>query len=188
MFCVVGLGNPGNAYDNTRHNIGFEAADKIVEKYCDSERKLKFRSEFFQGRAGDVKLFVLKPLTYMNRSGISAAELRSFYKIPIENFIVIHDELDLPTGSVRVKQGGGNAGHNGLKSLDTTLGQAYYRIRIGVDKPPFKGDGASWVLGKFSGAENKILEKPLALIAESLPVFIKEGAEAFKSRLTLGLK
>ncbi len=188
MYCIVGLGNPGKEYERNRHNIGFQFVDRVASLFGSDTPKLKFHAEYCEGKIGSEKAFFLKPLTYMNRSGISVSEIRNFYKIPLENIIVAHDELDLPLGEVRVKRGGGSAGHNGLKSLDAFLGVDYFRIRFGVGRPSHKGDVSNWVLGNFAEAERNVIEDSVETVVKLLPFLIEEGGEKFKGRLSTALK
>jgi PTH1 family peptidyl-tRNA hydrolase len=150
MTLVVGLGNIGSEYENTRHNVGFIAIDKILSK-------LEYRfinKPIFNGnlfKSGDY-LF-LKPSTYMNLSGESVEAVKNFYKIDNDNIIVVHDDLDLKLGALKFKKGGGNAGHNGLKSIDKHIGNDYHRIRIGIGRPKDKNQVIDYVLGKFKEEE-----------------------------------
>ena len=131
MLLLVGLGNPGPEYAGTRHNVGFMAVDTIVHRHGFGPLRSKFQGLISEGLISGEKILALKPLTYMNESGQSVGEAARFYKIPSENIIVCHDELDLPPGKVRVKTGGGSGGHNGIKSIDAHIGPEYRRLRIG---------------------------------------------------------
>ncbi|MCL2749295.1 MAG: aminoacyl-tRNA hydrolase [Alphaproteobacteria bacterium] len=167
---IVGLGNPGMKYDRTRHNAGFMAIDMLAQKYAmvpaagfldslkfwrtNSDAGWKKEKNSLVIKAG--KIILAKPQTFMNLSGKAVQALMTFYKIPLENLIVIHDDMDLPTGTVREKMGGGSAGHNGIKSIDAAVGKDYRRIRIGVGHPRDAGflvDPSDWVLGRFSNEE-----------------------------------
>jgi peptidyl-tRNA hydrolase, PTH1 family len=183
LFCIVGLGNPGKEYQRNRHNIGFDYVDCAVSQYNASSARLKFHSEFYEAEISGRKIFFLKPLTYMNRSGIAVSELKTFYKLPLENILVVHDELDIPLGELRMKRGGGSAGHNGLKSIDAMIGADYFRLRLGIGRPPWKGDVSGWVLGNFTETEKNIITPVTEAAAKLLPVFIEEGAEKYKNRL-----
>ena len=153
MTLIVGLGNPGKSYEQNRHNIGFMVIDFLVgELGASSISKTSFQGDLF--KSGDV--FLLKPTTYMNLSGKSALAVKQFYKI--DHVIVIHDDLDLPFGALRYKQGGGNGGHNGLKSLDTSIGSDYLRVRMGIGKPEHKSMVADYVLNDFDGDEKEKLD------------------------------
>jgi len=165
MTLIVGLGNIGNEYKNTRHNIGFISIDKIISNLNYSTiNKPSFKGELF--KSGDY-LF-LKPSTYMNLSGESVGAVKNFYKIENENIIVIHDDLDLKLGALRFKRGGGNAGHNGLKSIDSHIGNDYHRIRIGIGRPEGEIKVIDWVLGKFQEEELKKLEPVLDNVQKAI--------------------
>ena len=148
MFLIVGLGNPGKEYQNNRHNIGFKVVDSLIQTLGAIKQSSKnFQGELYKSST----LLLLKPSTFMNLSGESVQSVLNFYKIT--DFLVIHDELDLPFGAVKFKFGGGNGGHNGLKSIDSLCGNAYYRIRYGIGKPAIKERVTQWVLGDFSKEE-----------------------------------
>ncbi|MDG4717758.1 MULTISPECIES: aminoacyl-tRNA hydrolase [Thalassospira] len=155
MFLVVGLGNPGSGYAANRHNIGFMAADEIVRRYSFGPWRKKFQGQISEGDVNGHKVLVLKPETFMNLSGQSVCEVLRFYKIPVEDVIVLHDELDLPPGKLRVKRGGGHGGHNGLRSIDAHCGKEYRRVRLGIGHPGDKSRVHDHVLGDFSKAESE---------------------------------
>jgi len=159
---IVGLGNPGSEYENTRHNIGFMVIDSLIKR--DNAQKLS--SSSFQGELFKFKNhFLLKPLTFMNLSGNSIVKVKKFYKI--EEVVVIHDDLDLPFGTLRFKHGGGHGGHNGLKSTDENISKEYARVRMGIGKPEHKGEVASYVLSSFNASQK-----------EHLPTWIDKACEA----------
>lgn len=150
MFLIVGLGNPGKEYENNRHNIGFKVVDSLIQTLGAMKQSSKnFQGELYKSST----LLLLKPSTFMNLSGESVQSVLNFYKIA--DFLVIHDELDLPFGAVKFKFGGGNGGHNGLKSIDSLCGNAYYRIRYGIGKPAIKAQVINWVLQDFSALEEE---------------------------------
>lgn len=150
MFLIVGLGNPGKEYQNNRHNIGFKVVDSLIQTLGAMKQSSKnFQGELYKSST----LLLLKPSTFMNLSGESVQSVLNFYKIT--DFLVIHDELDLPFGAVKFKFGGGNGGHNGLKSIDSLCSNAYYRIRYGIGKPAIKAQVINWVLQDFSVLEEK---------------------------------
>lgn len=182
-FLLIGLGNPGKDYSGNRHNIGFMAADEIASRYKFSAWSKKFRGALAEGNIGNEKVFLLKPQTFMNLSGESAAECARFYKIPLEHIIALHDELDLPLGKLRVKLGGGNGGHNGLKSLDQYLGEDYWRVRIGIGHPGDKDLVSDYVLSDFSKAEKPLAEKMVDDIAKHLPLLIAGDDAGFMNKM-----
>ncbi len=175
MVLFVGLGNPGDKYQGNRHNVGFWVIDEIASDHLFPAFKSKFQGEFSEGRIGKLKIGLLKPQTYMNESGRSVAAAAKFYKIPPERIIVFHDELDIQPAQLRTKMGGGNAGHNGLKSIQAHLGTAdFIRVRIGIGHPGDKNKVSNYVLSDFAKAEkpaiealvSKIAAEPLAILDE----------------------
>ena len=163
MYLVAGLGNPGTQYEMTRHNIGFEVIDYIADKYNVNVKKLKFKGLYGEISIKGEKVILLKPQTYMNLSGESIREFAAFFKIPVENVIVISDEVNLPAGKVRIRKSGSAGGHNGLKSIIYQLNSDNFpRIRLGVDAPlREKADLADFVLGRFSKDEIPVLEEAI---------------------------
>ena len=149
----IGLGNPGKKYIFQRHNIGFLAIDEILRSVNVSNLKTKFYSDFFESNFQRKKILFIKPKTYMNNSGIAAQSAIKFFKLSLSSVFVWHDDIDLPCGKVKVKIGGGNGGHNGLKSIDSIVGKDYVRIRIGVGKPQNNIETSQWVLSTFSKDE-----------------------------------
>ncbi|HTV33848.1 MAG TPA: aminoacyl-tRNA hydrolase [Methylocella sp.] len=183
MLLFVGLGNPGVSYARNRHNIGFLVIDTIARTY----QSPPFRSRF-QGLVGEIMLegervLLLKPQTYMNESGRSAGEAARFFKIDPSRIIVFHDELDLPPGNVRVKRGGGNAGHNGLKSLTEHLGNDYRRVRIGIGHPGDKALVLNYVLSDFAKADAAWVERLCATIAAHAGLLAKDGDGPFQRKV-----
>jgi PTH1 family peptidyl-tRNA hydrolase len=165
---IIGLGNPGEEYAGTRHNIGFMAVDEVAARYSCASWKKKFRGLI----TGSDNFLLLKPQTFMNLSGESAIEAMNFYHIAPEQVVVFHDDLDLAAGQVRVKQGGGSGGHNGLKSLDTHIGQNYWRVRLGIGRPmteqgeALKGEAIThYVLNPFAKADKSWLNSLLSSLA-----------------------
>ncbi len=175
MKLIVGLGNPGPKYETTRHNAGFLAVDRLIEHWNAQGPQSKFKSELFQAKhAGEVALLI-KPQTYMNNSGESVAQFFNFYKLTPADLFVIHDELDLPPMSTRLKVGGGTGGHNGLKSIDAHLGSAnnaYVRMRIGVGKP-VHGSGADYLLDPFTDEELTTLDGALDVVPKICELFLE---------------
>jgi PTH1 family peptidyl-tRNA hydrolase len=151
----VGLGNPGAKYEDTRHNIGFRVIDKLVD---DSNARDISKSSFEGALYRSANALFLKPTTFMNLSGKSVITVKNFFKIDLDDIIVIHDDIDLPFGAVRFKKGGGHGGHNGLKSIDAAVGKEYIRVRVGVDKPQYKSQVADYVLSDFSSIESSKLD------------------------------
>lgn len=164
MKLIVGLGNPGAQYENTRHNIGFKAADQIGGRLNFMFSSSKFNAEIASGQFEGEKYFLLKPTTYMNHSGQSVRAVMDYYKIPLEDICVLHDDLDLDVATVKVKRGGGHGGHNGLRSLDSHISKDYLRIRIGIGRPKDKDDVSNYVLHDFSNSQIIELEETLSKI------------------------
>lgn len=166
MKLIVGLGNPGGKYARHRHNIGFMALDRISADHGFGLWKPKFQGQISEGRLGREKVMLLKPETFMNNSGQSVGEAMRFYKLGPDDVIVLHDELDLAPGKTRVKQGGGHAGHNGLRSLHAHIGEAYHRVRLGIGHPGHKDRVAGYVLHDFSKADAEWLEDVLQGVSD----------------------
>jgi PTH1 family peptidyl-tRNA hydrolase len=177
---IVGLGNPGNDYAPTRHNIGFMAADAIAASY-----KLPRWKKKFKGLITAVPSFILlKPQTFMNLSGEAVGEAMRFHKLASENVIVFHDELDLEPGQVKIKQGGGNAGHNGLKSIDAHIGAGYWRVRLGIGHPGVKGDAVlQYVLNPFTKVDHKWLDPLLEALAAEFDFMLASKPTEYVNRV-----
>lgn len=185
---LVGLGNPGNQYENNRHNIGFMAVDEIVRRHRFSAWRKKFDGLLCDAVIGDVKVYALKPQTFMNLSGNAVQAMAAFYKIRPENIIVFYDELDLVPGKLRVRKGGGANGHNGLKSIDAHLGQNYWRVRLGIGRPPEKEQVTGYVLGNFSKADALWLDKLLPVIAEEFPLLLQKNDAMFMTNIARAMQ
>jgi PTH1 family peptidyl-tRNA hydrolase len=186
MKLVVGLGNPGPKYERTRHNIGFMAVDEIVRRHGFRAPRDKFHGQLFEGEIGGERVLALKPLTFMNNSGESAAAAARFYKIDPADVIVIYDELDLPLGKIRVKRGGGSAGHNGLRSIDAHLGSQYWRVRLGIGHPGLRQLVLHYLTEQnFPPDETVWLDKMLPAVAEALPILVSGQDSAFMSKVAL---
>jgi len=184
MRLVVGLGNPGSRYARNRHNIGFIVADAVARRYGFPAYRDRFKGELSEGLVGDGKYLVLKPQTFMNDSGEAVLAAMSFYKIPPAEIVVIHDELDLKPGKVRVKRGGGNAGHNGLRSIDALIGPDYWRVRIGIGHPGVRELVMPYVLQNFAQDEAKEWVAPLVdALAETFPLMLGGDPAAFMSEV-----
>jgi len=180
-WLVVGLGNPGRQYAGNRHNVGFLVADLLAARVgAKFGRSKRAHAEVAEGRLGfgGPKLILAKPLTYMNLSGAPVSQLMQFFKIPVANVVAVHDELDLPYGQVRTKRGGGEGGHNGLRSMSKSLGtKEYARVRFGIGRPPGRQDPADYVLSDFAGAERKELEFLVDRAADVVEAVVLEGVE-----------
>ena len=179
----VGLGNPGEKYKNNRHNVGFMALDCLSAFHKFGRSRTKFLGRTAMGSLEERKLISFKPQTFMNESGRAVREASNFYKIGPERLIVFHDELDLPFGQVRVKKGGGHAGHNGLKSIDENIGIEYYRIRIGISHPGERDKVTNHVLSDLSKEDAEILQKILTSIAENISYLIEGDEKKFQKNI-----
>ena len=172
MIALIGLGNPEEIHSKNRHNIGFMAIDKISKTYNLGPFKSKFKSKFINSSLNNIPIILLKPQTYMNLSGSSVNEIVKFYKIKPEDIIVIHDDLDINLGKIKTKIGGGNSGHNGLKNIDSYIGNNYRRIRIGIGHPGNKELVNKFVLSNFNKDEIKIVELLLNDISKNIAELI----------------
>ena len=185
MRLLVGLGNPGPKYARHRHNVGFLAMDAIASRHGFPPFRQRFQGEVSEGRLGNERVALLKPLTYMNESGRSVGAAARFYKLTPPDVVVVHDELDLAPGKVRVKQGGGAAGHNGLRSIDAHLGNDYWRVRIGIGHPGHPDRVTGWVLNDFAKADAEWLEAMLGAVADAAPLIAAGDAANFMNRVAL---
>ena len=188
MLLFVGLGNPGAEYARNRHNIGFMAVDEIVRRHSFAPFKSRFKGEVTEGHIGGHKVMVLKPMTYMNESGRSVGAAAAFYKIAVEDIVVIHDELDLEAGRFRCKTGGGHAGHNGLRSIHAHLGAGYRRLRLGIGHPGDRSQVTSHVLKDFAKADQAWLEPLLGAIAEHIELVVDANEPEFMNRVTRDIR
>jgi PTH1 family peptidyl-tRNA hydrolase len=185
MRLIVGLGNPGSRYERNRHNIGFMAADAIARRHSFSPWSKKFRSEIADGTIDGEKVLLIKPQTFMNLSGEAVGEAMRFYKLSPADLVVVHDELDLPAGKARLKTGGGNGGHNGLKSIDAHCGKDYRRLRLGIGHPGVKELVHNHVLGNFAKADAEWLEPLLDAIADNAAMLVRGEDSQFMNKLAL---
>jgi len=185
MRLWVGLGNPGAGYAGNRHNIGFMALDRIAADHGFSPWRKRFQGMVAEGQIGGEKLVALKPGTFMNLSGQSVAEALRFYKLPLEEILVMHDELDLAPGKIRLKPGGGHAGHNGLRSIHANLGDAYSRLRLGIGHPGHKDAVADYVLHDFAKADAAWLEPLLAALSGAAPRLAAGDGPGFLNEVAL---
>lgn len=187
MFLLVGLGNPGKEHANNRHNVGFMALDAIAEHYSFTKPRKRFSGTTSRGSIGDVPIIALKPLTSMNCSGLSVQKALSYYELSVSDLIVFHDELDLKLAKIRVKRGGGNAGHNGLRDIDRHLSTDYRRVRIGIDHPSNSENVIRYVLRDFPKPDRKSLDVLLVAIAEATPLLISNDDSGFMNKVALSL-
>ncbi|TDD77672.1 aminoacyl-tRNA hydrolase [Actinomadura rubrisoli] len=179
LWLVVGLGNPGPSYAGNRHNAGFMVLDVLAGRAGGRFKSHRSRSEVLEGRLGGVRVVLAKPRTFMNESGGPVKNLRDFYKVPLGRLVVVHDELDIPYGAVRLKQGGGDGGHNGLRSITRSLGEKeYLRVRFGVGRPLGRMDAAAFVLKDFSAAERKELGLEVGRAADAVEALLAGGLGA----------
>ena len=188
MLLIVGLGNPGPAYAYHRHNIGFMAVDDIAERHGFGPFRAKFQGVVAEGRLGGVRALALKPGTFMNESGRSVGQALRFFKLTPADCFVIHDELDLAPGKCRVKRGGGAAGHNGLRSLDSHIGNDYWRVRLGIGHPGHKDRVRGYVLHDFSTTEEAWLDPLLEAVAEAAPLLASGKPDWFMTRVALATR
>jgi PTH1 family peptidyl-tRNA hydrolase len=182
-WLVIGLGNPGPQYAGTRHNAGFMVLDVLADRVSGKFKSHKSRTDVVEAHLAGQRAVLAKPRTYMNESGGPAASLRDFFKAPIDRIVVVHDELDLPFETLRVKVGGGDNGHNGLKSLRQSLGSGeFYRVRVGVGRPPGRQDPAAFVLKDYSSAERKVLGVQIEDAADAIEMLIGDGLAAAQNQ------
>jgi len=182
MLLIVGLGNPGSRYEKTRHNIGFRVIDRLInDSNAIDVSKNSFYGELYKSK----QTLFLKPTTFMNLSGKSIIAVKNFYKIDIENIIVVHDDIDLPFSALRFKRGGGHGGHNGLKSIDSTIGKEYIRVRMGVGKPEYKRQVVDFVLSDFSDKEENTIDSWIKYTLEAINALFDKELEEVKSKYSL---
>jgi len=174
MFLIVGLGNPGKKYQNNRHNVGFMAIDAIANCHKLEQQSSQYKADVYKGSIGGSKVIAIKPMTFMNDSGKSVSGFANFFKIPPENILVIHDELDLDLGRVKLNIGSGTAGHNGLKSINTMIANKYMKLRIGIGHPQSRELVTGYVLEDFTKDENVVIQEILSKVS-GLIVHIMEG-------------
>jgi PTH1 family peptidyl-tRNA hydrolase len=183
MLLLVGLGNPNPNNSNNRHNVGFLVIDKINAKFKLSKQKPKFKGLLTTGNISEQKVFAIKPLTFMNNSGICIKELIEYFKIDVKNVFVFHDDMDIDIGKVKAKIGGSSAGHNGIDSIDKNIGKNYPRIRIGIGRPKKDSTGIDHVLDNFSDDEKQNVEKVTNNIIKSLSILINKDLDLFSSKI-----
>jgi PTH1 family peptidyl-tRNA hydrolase len=183
MLLLVGLGNPDPNNKNNRHNVGFKVIDSINKKFSLSKQKPKFKGLLTTGKIDDLKVYAIKPLTFMNNSGVCIKELIEYFKIDVGDVFVFHDDLDIDVGKIKVKFGGSSAGHNGIESIDKCIGKKYSRIRIGISRPEEKYKVDGHVLGDFLKSEEEHIENISNNINQSLPILMKKDLDLFSSKV-----
>jgi len=181
MLLFVGLGNPTPDSENNRHNVGFKIIDTINKKFSLSKQKPKFKGLLTTGNIGNEKIYAIKPLTFMNNSGICIRELIEYFKIDVDNVIVFHDDLDVEFGKIKAKFGGSSAGHNGIASIDKFIGKDYSRVRIGIGKPKSKIEVSDYVLQNFDEDESISIEKIIKNITDSISILVEKKLDLFSS-------
>jgi PTH1 family peptidyl-tRNA hydrolase len=181
---IVGLGNPGTEYARTRHNAGFQFADELAARHGASFRsEPRHRAELARAQIAGADLWLLKPMNYMNHSGDAVQSIASFYKVPLEQILVAYDELDFPAGVVRLRQGGGAAGHNGLRDVIAQMGDGFWRLRIGIGHPGDRSQVLDYVLGRPPAEEAELIRAAILTAADSVPVLLKDGAQIAMNQL-----
>ena len=183
MLLLVGLGNPNPNNVNNRHNVGFLVIDQINKKFKLSKQKPKFKGLLTTGEIGEQKVYAIKPLTFMNSSGVCVKELIEYFKINVKDVFVFHDDMDIDLGKIKVKFGGSSAGHNGIDSIDKNIGKNYSRVRIGIGRPIKNSEGADHVLENFSIDEKDGVEEVTKNIIESLSILINKDLDLFSSKI-----
>jgi PTH1 family peptidyl-tRNA hydrolase len=187
LWLVVGLGNPGPSYARNRHNAGFMVLDVLAARAGGRFRSHRARADVLEGRLAGGRAVLAKPRSFMNESGGPVKGLLDFYKVPVERLVVVHDELDVPFGAVRLKQGGGDNGHNGLRSVTKSLGSKdYLRVRFGVGRPPGRMDAAAFVLKDFSAAERRDLDLEVDRAADAVEALMSGGLAAAQNAFHAG--
>lgn len=185
---LIGLGNPGDTYKGNRHNIGFIILDALAESFNAAPWRKNFNGSWTEIKLGQNRIMLLKPLTYMNNSGNPVADCASFYKISPEDILVIHDELDLPLGKLKVKQGGGHGGHNGIKSIAARLGKDFYRLRIGIGHPGDKNQVSDYVLGNFTSEEKPRIAEVVAAVGANSGSLLAGNFDLFMNNAAVELQ
>jgi len=187
MLLFVGLGNPGRQYSGNRHNIGFMAIEAIARQHGFPVARTKYQALTTEGTIGGERVILMQPQTYMNESGRAVGEAARFHKIPLENIVVFHDELDLPPAKLRVKTGGGNAGHNGLRSITAHMGNDYRRVRLGIGHPGDKALVHGFVLNDFGRGEMDWVTALCDAVAKNAPMLVKGDDAGFQNRIHLAM-
>lgn len=181
---ITGLGNPGTEYARTRHNAGFRFVDELAARHGALFRsEPRHRAELARTRIGEAEVWLLKPMNYMNHSGDPVRSVASFYKVPLASILVAYDELDFPPGVVRLKLGGGAAGHNGMRDVIAQMGDGFWRLRIGIGHPGERSQVLDYVLGRPSAADAQLIDEALNAGADAVPVLLRDGAQIAMNRL-----
>jgi peptidyl-tRNA hydrolase, PTH1 family len=188
MLLFVGLGNPGARHARNRHNIGFMAVEAIARRYAFAPSRARFQSRASEGQIAGERIVLIEPQTFMNDSGRAVQEAARFYKVLLDDIIVFHDELDLAPGKLRVKVGGGNAGHNGLRSITAHMGNDYKRVRLGIGHPGDKALVYSYVLSDFAKSEQSWVEALRKATADEIPLLVKGDDAHFQSKVHLAME
>ena len=188
MKLLAGLGNPGSKYANNRHNVGFMVIDEIADAWGFSNWRKRFQAETSEGLIDGQKVLLMKPITYMNESGRALGEAVRFYNLSLDDVFVIHDELDLPSGKMRTKTGGGHAGNNGIRSIKAHIGDDFHRVRIGVGHPGNKNDVAKHVLKDFARSDRQWLSQMITAIADEIPLLLSGDAASFQNKIHLATR
>ena len=187
MLLLVGLGNPGPDSENNRHNIGFKIIDAINQEFSLSKQKPKFKGLLTTGNIDNKKVYAIKPLTFMNNSGVCIKELIEYFKIDAKNVFVFHDDLDIDLGKIKTKFGGGSAGHNGIESIDKSIGKDYSRVRIGIGHPKDKKKVNNHVLEDFNDNEEEKIKDITDNIVKLVPTLINKQMDTFSSKVNQNL-
>ncbi len=188
MILLTGLGNPGEKFKNNRHNIGFMIADQIAKHYFSQPFRSKFFGDFSEGKVNDDRVLLLKPATFMNNSGQSVMAVMNYFRLSSEQVIVFHDELDLESGKIRLKRGGGHGGHNGLRSVHAHIGEGYKRVRLGIGHPGIKNEVSNYVLQDFAKEEQKWLSVLISSISSELRLLLTGNEPEFMNRISLAVE
>lgn len=184
FYCIVGLGNPGKQYEDTKHNVGFHVIDKLAEKYGITVDKFKNKAFIGDGTIKDKRVLLVKPQTYMNLSGESVREIVNFYKIPQERFVVIFDDTSLPCGSVRIREKGSHGGHNGIRNIIDQMGtDQFYRIKVGIGEKPSGWDLADYVLAKFAPEDLPLMEEGMEKAVQGVELMLSRGIKEAANRV-----
>jgi peptidyl-tRNA hydrolase, PTH1 family len=178
LWLVVGLGNPGPGYAGNRHNVGSMVVGELASRMSATFKSSRSNAMVAEGRQGDVRFVLARPLSFMNLSGGPTSSLMKYYKLDASRLIVVHDELDIPFDTLRLKIGGGNGGHNGIRDISSALGPDFVRVRVGIGRPPGRMDAAAYVLQNFSGAEREVLPNLISDAADAVELVATEGLTA----------